>query len=43
MQNEWIVRQVDDMQEYKHSLLISIASHLDAEVTSSEDEEESRN
>ena len=34
MQNEWVVRQVDNMQDYKQSLLFSIAANLDAEVSS---------
>jgi len=32
MQNEWVVRQVDNMQDYKQSLLFNIAANLDAEV-----------
>lgn len=35
MQNEWVVRQVDSMQDHKHSLLFAIASNLDAEVQGS--------
>jgi len=32
MQNEWVVRQVDNMQDYKQSLLFSLAANLEAEV-----------
>jgi hypothetical protein len=32
LQNEWVVRQVDNMQDYKHSLLFSLASNPDAAV-----------
>lgn len=34
MQNEWVVRQVDNMQDYKQSLLFNLAANLDAEVRS---------
>lgn len=33
MQNEWVVRQVDNMQDYKHSLLFTLASNPDAAVS----------
>jgi hypothetical protein len=33
LQNEWVVRQVDNMQDYKHSLLFSLASNPDAAVS----------
>ena len=33
MQNEWVVRQVDNMQDYKQSLLFSLAANLEAEVS----------
>eukprot|EP01032_Pedospumella_encystans_P008787 gene8787-10396_t len=34
MQNEWVVRQVDNMQDYKQSLLFSLAANLEAEDSS---------
>ena len=33
LQNEWVIRQVENMEDYKHSLLFTLASNPDACVS----------